>query len=60
LWGSRRLDFVIRAGSFNFFVDKIKKIRGCQQQQLTDRIQPIHRLQRLNFINNILFAGPIH
>jgi hypothetical protein len=24
-WGSRRLDFVIRAGSFNFFIDKISK-----------------------------------
>jgi hypothetical protein len=23
-WGARRLDFVIRAGSFNFFIDKIK------------------------------------
>jgi hypothetical protein len=31
--GSRRLDFVIRAGSFNFFVDKINKFCGCRQQQ---------------------------
>jgi hypothetical protein len=39
-WGSRRLDFVIRAGSFNFFIDKISKFCGYQQQQ-PDRIQII-------------------
>jgi hypothetical protein len=32
-WGSRRLDFVIRAGSFKFFIDKISKFFGCRQQQ---------------------------
>jgi hypothetical protein len=28
-WGSRRLDFVIWAGSFNFFIGKIIKFCGC-------------------------------
>jgi hypothetical protein len=31
-WGSRRLDFVIRAGSFNFSVEKISKFCACQWQ----------------------------
>jgi hypothetical protein len=26
------LDFVIRVGSFNFFIDKISKFHGCRQQ----------------------------
>jgi hypothetical protein len=41
LWGSRRLDFVIRAGSFNlFFIDKNNKFCDCRQQQQPDRIKP--------------------
>jgi hypothetical protein len=31
-WGSRRLDFIIRVGSFKFFVDKISKFCDCGQQ----------------------------
>jgi hypothetical protein len=32
-WGSRRLDFVIRTGSFHFSIEKISKFCGCRQQQ---------------------------
>jgi hypothetical protein len=37
-WGSRRLDFVIRAGSFNLFINKINKFYGCRQQQQPNRV----------------------
>jgi hypothetical protein len=50
-WGSRRLDFVIRAGSFNFSIDKISKFCGYRQQQESDRFNKIHLLQ-IDFIIN--------
>jgi hypothetical protein len=56
-WGARRLDFVIRAGSFNTSVDKISKIfidkiskifidkisKFCSCRQQSDRFSSDHR-----------------
>jgi hypothetical protein len=50
-WGSRRLDFVIRAGSFKFSFDKISKFCGCRQQQ-PDGIS-VHHVRLVISVNNL-------
>jgi hypothetical protein len=57
-WRTRRLDFVIRAGSFNFFVDKISKFCGCPLQQQLDRFNKICRQHQLS--STSLRSSPLH